>query len=88
MPTLRVTISDELFEQARSKLAAHHLTVEDHIVALLTELVDEAPPQVPLEPEMARQAEEGLRSPPIALDDSLWQGLAERAERFRRKTGT
>jgi hypothetical protein len=87
MATISITVPDELLDEARKRLAPLHRAIDDYLVAALYELTSDEAGE-PLDAATLAAVEEGMRSPAEELDDAFWQRLDERAERFRRRTGT
>jgi hypothetical protein len=84
MATITLDVPDDLLNEARQRLASYHRSIEDYLTGVLYELTDGEPAWAPLSAQEEELIEEGLRSPLIEVDESFWQRLRERAERFRR----
>ncbi len=87
MATITITVPDELLDQARQSLTPVHREVGDYLVAALYELTSKEA-AVPMDAGTLAAVDEGMRSPAEDVDDAFWQRLDERAEGFRRRTGT
>lgn len=85
---MTLNVPDDLLEEVQQKLAPYHRTVEDYLIGVLYDLADENESAEPLSVEEEAMIEAGLRSPPVVVDETFWRRLRERAEQFRRRTGT
>jgi hypothetical protein len=87
MATITIDIPDDLLAGVKRVLEPIHRDVEDYVLAALHELTSDEP-GAPLDAETEAALLEGVHSPPVEIDEAYWQRLEERAERFRRRTGT